>query len=53
MLFTDEYIAEVRSRLDSGDIDQIEGDLLDALNCIEELRAQVEWLDVSNHGIFC
>jgi hypothetical protein len=44
MLFTDEYITEVRSRLDCGDVDRIELDLLDALDCIERLKADLEWL---------
>ena len=42
MLFDDEYIAEVRGRLFSGDVDKIELDLLDALDYIEELRADLE-----------
>jgi hypothetical protein len=44
MLFDAEYIAEVRSRLFSGDVDRIELDLLDALDCIEELSADLERL---------
>ena len=39
MLFDDLYIAEIRDRLEDGDVDGIEDDLLDALDEIERLRA--------------
>lgn len=45
MLFDQDYIDEVRSRLFSGDVDRIELDLLDALDYIEELKADLERLD--------
>lgn len=53
MLFTDAYIADVRARIDAGDIDRIEFDLLDALVCIEELKAQLEWDDIDYSGVCC
>lgn len=53
MLFTDEYIAEVRDRLSSGDVDRIELDLLDALVCIEELKSKLEWHGFDVNGVCC
>jgi len=53
MLFTDEYISEVRERISSGDIDRIEFDLLDALVCIEELKAKLEWHGFEVNGVCC
>jgi len=46
MLFDDDYIFEVRNRIDQGDMDRIEFDLLDALNEIEILRAKLMWHDL-------
>lgn len=41
MLFDDVYIEEVRERIASGDFDGMEFDLIDALDYIERLHAEL------------